>query len=711
MISSGLFSLCLTLLITSCDTLVVKDKIRKTPSKYVYDVDPGDFRDDIPKINLESRRFLFQGDIAETRERNALKDPTSRWKFPIPYILADNLDLNAKGEILNSFEQYRLKSCIDFKPYEGEKTYLIFQKLDGCWSFVGDNHSGQNVSIGERCDYKAIIEHELLHALGFYHEQSRTDRDDYVNIWWDEIIPGMEHNFVVYGDSYITDLNTPYDYESLMHYAPFSFNKNDSFPTITAKIPAFDDIIGQRLDFSPIDLLRLNRMYNCTAPLTLLDQCAFEFINICGMIQSESEDADWIHTKSNPGNEDHTVNGKCRDAGYFMYFDTMNGMAGQSAVLESRILYPKRTEQCLQFFYKMTRSPLDKLVVWMRMDDGTGIVRKLVKVETLQVDNAHSWNIAHVTFHAKVKFRYVFQGIIGDSTNTTGGIFLDDIVFTETRCPNAVWQIKNFTNILQQTGLNDSLTSPRFYSPEGYGYSLKLYPHSRFKNYMGLFFHLCSGENDGMLEWPAGNRQALVTLMDQDPDVKLRMSSSRSFTTNGSKVIPDRNDTFIWDKPTLTGIYDSTCDCYRSVSWGWSAFMSHKQLQRRSFLKNDDLIIFIEFNDLTPLINTEVPIRPTKVNERHRRAVEPAAYVQEQQPRSPLKDRCDPGYCLNGGVCVIANGKSSCRCASTQTHLYFGEHCERAQIHGSLFGVMIGATAGVIALAIAIISIITKTRI
>lgn len=78
------------------------------------------------------------------------------------------------------------------------------------------------------------------------------------------LLPGQEHNFLKYNDSYITDLNTPYDYESLMHYAPFSFNKNESKPTITAKIPEFNDIIGQRLDISAIDLKRLNRMYNCS---------------------------------------------------------------------------------------------------------------------------------------------------------------------------------------------------------------------------------------------------------------------------------------------------------------------------------------------------------------------------------------------------------------------------------------------------------------
>lgn len=39
--------------------------------------------------------------------------------------------LNAKGAILYAFEMFRLKSCVDFKPYEGESSYIIFQKFDG----------------------------------------------------------------------------------------------------------------------------------------------------------------------------------------------------------------------------------------------------------------------------------------------------------------------------------------------------------------------------------------------------------------------------------------------------------------------------------------------------------------------------------------------------------------------------------------------------
>ena len=50
---------------------------------------------------------------------------------------------------------------------------------------------GQNVSIGAGCDTRAVVEHELLHALGFYHEQSRADRDNYVHIAWDQILEGL----------------------------------------------------------------------------------------------------------------------------------------------------------------------------------------------------------------------------------------------------------------------------------------------------------------------------------------------------------------------------------------------------------------------------------------------------------------------------------------------------------------------------------------
>lgn len=75
------------------------------------------------------------------------------------------------------------------------------------------------------------------------------------------------------------------------------------------------------------------------------------------------------------------------DAGYFMHFSTMTGKPMESALLESRTLYPKRKLQCLQFFYKMTGSYEDRLVIWVKMDDGTGAVRRMKKIQTFYGKN------------------------------------------------------------------------------------------------------------------------------------------------------------------------------------------------------------------------------------------------------------------------------------------------------------------------------------
>ncbi|XP_028622573.1 meprin A subunit alpha [Grammomys surdaster] len=716
--------------------------IKHLLNEYDHDTDVGEQKD-ISQINLAAGLNLFQGDILLPRTRNALRDPTSRWKFPIPYILADNLDLNAKGAILTAFEMFRLKSCVDFKPYEGESSYIIFQKFSGCWSMVGDQHVGQNLSIGQGCDYKAIIEHEILHALGFYHEQSRTDRDDYVNIWWDEITTDYEHNFDTYDDNTITDLNTPYDYESVMHYGPFSFNKNESIPTITTKIPEFNDIIGQRLDFSAIDLMRLNRMYNCTSTHTLLDHCAFEKPNICGMIQGTIDDADWVRgDSSQPGQVDHTLVGRCTGAGYFMSFNTSSGVTGEAALLESRILYPKRKQQCLQFFYKMTGSPADKLVVWVRRDDSSGKVRQLAKIQTFQGDSDHNWKIAHVTLNEEKKFRYVFQGTKGDPGNSDGGIYLDDITLTETPCPVGVWTIRNISQVLKNIAKGDKLLSPRFYNSEGYGFGVTLYPNGRITSnpgYLGLAFHLYSGDNDMILEWPVENRQAIMTILDQEPDPRNRMSLSLMFTTSKYHTSSAINGS-IWDSPSKVGVYDKDCGCFRSIDWGWGQAISHQLLTRRKFLKDDTLIIFVDFKDLTHLSQTEVPTSSRSVmprglllqdqeplalgessgkammeeslpnsldqrqHNRQKRSAENSGPMEDHNWPQYFRDPCDPNPCQNEGTCVNVKGMASCRCISGNAFFYTGERCQAMHVHGSLLGLLIGFVSGLIFLTLVVFS-------
>ena len=61
--------------------------------------------------------------------------------------------------------------------------------------------------------------------LGFWHEQSRADRDDNVEILWNNIMGDMSYNFMKYNLNQINHLGAPYDTCSVMHYGAFAFSK------------------------------------------------------------------------------------------------------------------------------------------------------------------------------------------------------------------------------------------------------------------------------------------------------------------------------------------------------------------------------------------------------------------------------------------------------------------------------------------------------
>ena len=70
--------------------------------------------------------------------------------------------------------------------------------------------------------------HELLHTLGFVHEHTRPDRDDFISVNMDNIEPGKEKNFEkrpegtrdFFEKGSVDSRNTPYDVLSLLHYGP-----------------------------------------------------------------------------------------------------------------------------------------------------------------------------------------------------------------------------------------------------------------------------------------------------------------------------------------------------------------------------------------------------------------------------------------------------------------------------------------------------------
>ncbi|KAH0500281.1 Meprin A subunit beta [Microtus ochrogaster] len=437
--------------------------------------------------------------------------------------------MNAKGVILNAFERYRLKTCIDFKPWSGEANYISVFKGSGCWSSVGNRHVGkQELSIGENCDRIATVQHEFLHALGFWHEQSRSDRDDYVTIVWDRILSGREHNFNIYDDSESDSLNVPYDYTSVMHYSKTAF-QNGTEPTIVTRISDFENVIGQRMDFSDYDLLKLNHLYNCSSSLSFMDSCDFELENICGMIQNSGDNADWQRVSQVPGGpeNDHSNMGQCIDSGFFMHFDSSSANVGDTALLESRMLYPKRGFQCLEFYLYNSGSEKDQVKIYTREYTAGNPDGVLTLQREIQDIPMGSWQLYYVTLQVTEKFRVAFEGLRGFGSSS-GGLSIDDINLSETRCPHHIWLLPNFSQLLDSQ--NTDVYSPPYYSPEGYAYQVYLYLNSSI--IVGIYFYLISGANDDQLQWPCPWQQATMTLLDQNPDIRQRMSNQRSITTD-----------------------------------------------------------------------------------------------------------------------------------------------------------------------------------
>ncbi|XP_070706192.1 hatching enzyme 1.2-like isoform X1 [Pempheris klunzingeri] len=162
--------------------------------------------------------------------------------------------------IERGLESFSSVSCIRFRPYQnGDTEWLSIESRDGCYSYVGRQGSGQTVSLSRQgCLYHGTVQHELLHALGFNHEQTRSDRDNHIRVYWENIIDGMEYNFYK-----INTLNqgTPYDYSSVMQYEKYAFSKNNR-PTMMP-IPNSNVSFGQATQMSKNDIDRLNRLYKC----------------------------------------------------------------------------------------------------------------------------------------------------------------------------------------------------------------------------------------------------------------------------------------------------------------------------------------------------------------------------------------------------------------------------------------------------------------
>ncbi|KAK2840298.1 hypothetical protein Q5P01_014038 [Channa striata] len=175
-------------------------------------------------INPVQGGVQIQGDIAVSNNSDTDSCVQDGCKWPkssdgnvyVPYVISNSYSSEHRAVITSAMNSISSSECVSFIPRTTETDYIHIQSLDGCYSFMGRQGNAQTVSLNSNdCIHFGIVQHELLHVLGFDHEHRRSDRDQYVQVQMHNVLSGMEINF-----NKRNTLNeaAPYDHNSIMHY-------------------------------------------------------------------------------------------------------------------------------------------------------------------------------------------------------------------------------------------------------------------------------------------------------------------------------------------------------------------------------------------------------------------------------------------------------------------------------------------------------------
>ena len=174
------------------------------------------------------------------------------------YTINGNVPQSSRAGFLRAVDFYNKNTNIRLVQRTNQRDYIEVVDAGGCWSAIGRSGGRQRMSLSSGCSGAA--QHEIGHAIGFFHEQSAPKRDQYIRIDC-QTVPCDSVNWRIARNA--EEFQDKYDYFSIMHYGAYSKGKQVIFPKQSGIDPRK---IGRSSQLTQTDIAAVNSMYPATKP-------------------------------------------------------------------------------------------------------------------------------------------------------------------------------------------------------------------------------------------------------------------------------------------------------------------------------------------------------------------------------------------------------------------------------------------------------------